>query len=180
MNYPNSNVHGANMGPIWGWQDPGGPHVGPMNLVVWVPFTLQPYHCHIRATANKDSWRRAVTWWWMLLGTKLPVIPALGANHTTHRVGHIQPLQGFLLSTNVRAQLSNYMHFYVWMLLLIHALTRAAVEPSCHWNLGNHVYLHPKVLWECNHLSDASLANVCWGKTSHGFFTVEHYINHRI
>ena len=27
-----SEVHGANMGPIWGRQDPGGPHVGPMNF----------------------------------------------------------------------------------------------------------------------------------------------------
>ena len=25
---PDSKVHGANMGPIWGRQDPGGPHVG--------------------------------------------------------------------------------------------------------------------------------------------------------
>ena len=32
---PNSKVHGANMGPIWGWQDPGGPHVGPMNFAIW-------------------------------------------------------------------------------------------------------------------------------------------------
>ena len=32
---PYSKVHGANMGPIWGRQDPGGPHVGPMNLVIW-------------------------------------------------------------------------------------------------------------------------------------------------
>ena len=24
------------MGPIWGQQDPGGSHVGPMNLVIWV------------------------------------------------------------------------------------------------------------------------------------------------
>ena len=23
--YLNNKVHGANMGPIWGWQDPGGP-----------------------------------------------------------------------------------------------------------------------------------------------------------
>ena len=30
-----SKVHGANMGPIWGWQDPGGPHVGPMNFAIW-------------------------------------------------------------------------------------------------------------------------------------------------
>ena len=29
-----SKVHGANMGPIWGQQDPGGPHVGPMNFAL--------------------------------------------------------------------------------------------------------------------------------------------------
>ena len=28
---PDSKAHGANMGPIWGRQDPGGLHVGPMN-----------------------------------------------------------------------------------------------------------------------------------------------------
>ena len=31
---PDGKVHGANMGPIWGRQDPGGPHVGPMNFVI--------------------------------------------------------------------------------------------------------------------------------------------------
>ena len=30
-----SKVHGANMGPTWGRQDPGGPHVGPMNFAIW-------------------------------------------------------------------------------------------------------------------------------------------------
>ena len=34
---PNSQVHWANMLSIWGRQDPGGPHVGPMNLAIWVP-----------------------------------------------------------------------------------------------------------------------------------------------
>ena len=32
---PDNKVHGADMGPIWGRQDPGGPHVGPMNNVIW-------------------------------------------------------------------------------------------------------------------------------------------------
>ena len=36
VNVPDSKVHGATMGPIWGWQDPGGPHVGPMNFAIWV------------------------------------------------------------------------------------------------------------------------------------------------
>ena len=34
-NNPDSKVHGANMGPIWGRQDPGGPHVGPMKFSIW-------------------------------------------------------------------------------------------------------------------------------------------------
>ena len=34
-NTPDSKVHGANMGPIWGREDPGGPHVSPMNYAIW-------------------------------------------------------------------------------------------------------------------------------------------------
>ena len=33
---PDNKVRGANMGPIWGRQDPSGPHVGPMNFAIWV------------------------------------------------------------------------------------------------------------------------------------------------
>ena len=33
-------VHGAKMGPIWGRQDPGGPHVEPMNFAIWVVLVL--------------------------------------------------------------------------------------------------------------------------------------------
>ena len=32
---PDSKVHGANIGPIWGRQDPGGPHVTPINFAFW-------------------------------------------------------------------------------------------------------------------------------------------------
>ena len=32
---PDSTVHGAHIGPTWGRQVPGGPHVGPSNLVIW-------------------------------------------------------------------------------------------------------------------------------------------------
>ena len=38
--YPDSKIHGANMGPIWGRQDPGGPHAGPMNPAIWVHMLL--------------------------------------------------------------------------------------------------------------------------------------------
>ena len=32
---PDSKVHGANIGPTWVLSAPDGPHVGPMNLVIW-------------------------------------------------------------------------------------------------------------------------------------------------
>ena len=35
LSFPDNKVYGANMGPIWGRQDPGGPNVGPMNLATW-------------------------------------------------------------------------------------------------------------------------------------------------
>ena len=35
-NDTDSKVYWAIMGPIWGRQDPGGPHVGPMNFAIWV------------------------------------------------------------------------------------------------------------------------------------------------
>ena len=38
--YPDSKVHGANMGPIWGRQDPDGPHVGPINFAIWLMHVL--------------------------------------------------------------------------------------------------------------------------------------------
>ena len=31
-----SKVHGAKMRPTWGRKNPDGPHVGPMNLAIWV------------------------------------------------------------------------------------------------------------------------------------------------
>ena len=40
---PDSKVHGVNMRPIWGRQDPGGPHVGPMNFAIWAVATNTKY-----------------------------------------------------------------------------------------------------------------------------------------
>ena len=34
-NDPERKVHGAHMGPTWGREDPGGPHVGPVNFAIW-------------------------------------------------------------------------------------------------------------------------------------------------
>ena len=40
-------VHGTNMGPIWGRQDPGGPHVIRMNFAIWdAAHKLNAYQTH--------------------------------------------------------------------------------------------------------------------------------------
>ena len=41
---PDSNVPGADMGPTWGRQDPGGPNVGPLNLATSVATTVNCPH----------------------------------------------------------------------------------------------------------------------------------------
>ena len=50
-------VHGANMGPIWGQQDPGGPHVGPMNLAIWDTWAVSRFltPAVINIAVNKNN-----------------------------------------------------------------------------------------------------------------------------
>ena len=38
--FPDSNIHGANMGPTWVLSAPSGPHVSPINLVIRVDMAL--------------------------------------------------------------------------------------------------------------------------------------------
>ena len=39
-NIPDNKIPETNMGPIWGRRDPGGPHAGPMNFVIWDMFWI--------------------------------------------------------------------------------------------------------------------------------------------
>ena len=62
---PDSKVHGANMRPIWGRQDPGGPHVGPMNFAIWdhsLTITWHPvlYVGHLQVKYQCITWDREV------------------------------------------------------------------------------------------------------------------------
>ena len=42
---PDSKVHGANMGPVRGRQDPGGPHVDPMKIATWAYLRILEWTC---------------------------------------------------------------------------------------------------------------------------------------
>ena len=55
--YPDSKVQEAYMGPTWGRQDPGGTHVGPMNLAIRVmSYHTGPHHNGTRLCIDKKSW----------------------------------------------------------------------------------------------------------------------------
>ena len=49
-NIPDSKVHVAYMGSIWGRQHPGGPHVGPMNIAIWDGIHLPRQHLPFHAS----------------------------------------------------------------------------------------------------------------------------------
>ena len=53
---------GGNMGPIWGRQDPGGPHVGPMNFNIWELFWFWfNGHDFIKALPEFSDLRLSIT-----------------------------------------------------------------------------------------------------------------------
>ena len=55
-NGPDSKRHGANMGPIWGRQDPGGPDVGHTNLAI-------SGTCYYRGSVSQhDIWLKHVVY----------------------------------------------------------------------------------------------------------------------
>ena len=56
---PDNKVHGADMGPIWGRQDPDGPHGSPMNFAIWVKITIIGIldfliYCHWRIIDKRE------------------------------------------------------------------------------------------------------------------------------
>ena len=59
--FPESKVHGVNMGPIWGRQDPGGPHVDPMNLAIRV---LTTHCCNNPLPCYRRCYRRGILHYW--------------------------------------------------------------------------------------------------------------------
>ena len=57
MNNPDSKAHGASMGHIWGRQDPGGSHVGPMNFAIWEATYKPNSQCCMKTSSNGNIFR---------------------------------------------------------------------------------------------------------------------------
>ena len=62
---PNTKVCGANMGPIWGRQDPGGPHVVAMNFAIWGQLDLDIF---IGTNEYLGVTYHQIYMWWLKIG----------------------------------------------------------------------------------------------------------------
>ena len=70
---PESKVHGANMGPIWGRQDPDWPHVGPMNFAIREHSTNEKPKHNLKRK-EKNSTRTLVWSFCMTTSCRSPVM----------------------------------------------------------------------------------------------------------
>ena len=101
-NIPGNKVHEAYMGPTWGRQDPGGPHVGPMNLAIRDVLRDCTF---IITTTSPKGWNRGIlmcvvrpvsSWWlpmdWRQIGTRSTSITMLIQlslwRHINHTIQH--------------------------------------------------------------------------------------------
>ena len=62
MQYPDSKVHGAYMGPTWGRQAPSGLHVGTMNLAIRVMFLAYFPENWVRAAVIRGLIPMKINW----------------------------------------------------------------------------------------------------------------------
>ena len=75
---PDSNVHGANMGPTRVLSAPDGPNVGPMDLGIWEGIYNQTQHRAQELLKNDEVviWKRFLNYWPFVRGIhRLPAIP---------------------------------------------------------------------------------------------------------
>ena len=58
-----SKIHGANVGPTWGRQDPGGSHAGHTNLAIWGCYK-KPFCSIIRIyiSSSQNAWCGVLFW----------------------------------------------------------------------------------------------------------------------
>ena len=63
-----SKVHGANMGPPWGRQDPGAPHVGPMNFAIWDPLRCAWRGCLMLQGIQQNNVGHYNVWIYIMVG----------------------------------------------------------------------------------------------------------------
>ena len=146
---PDNKVHGANMGPIWGRQVPGGSHVGPMNFAFWGMFlsseieVLVHWHSGMAIVFKyiSCSWL-GLQWVWILW---VDPIPTLQWRHyerdgaSNHQVTGEFPAQRASNAENDSIWRRHHEHVDQWPTLInvVMYASSGYVGPCCN---GNHPY----------------------------------------
>ena len=100
--YPDSKVHGANMGTTWGRQDPGGPHVGLMNPAFWGNHEIY-YTIHFEVLMITHCNKTMITQWPAIQpATHLSSVPQRGGALNMLRMAAITEREPIWLSGNWR------------------------------------------------------------------------------
>ena len=104
---PDSKFHGASMGPVWGRQDPGGPHVGPMNIAIWDGLTQIRRQAFIWTNNGLVYWRIYV-----LLGPN-------GLNTDTYENWELPWRRSWHMGHRMKTQM-NRTYVYIYRLYIIY------------------------------------------------------------
>ena len=99
--FPDCKVHGAIMGPIWGWQVSGGPHVGPMNLAIWVAlvqhsnFTNFQNYDHSMGVLVRSIWKVLIIWVHLSPGHLSPstILTKISNERSGHRLVQLSKIE---------------------------------------------------------------------------------------
>ena len=102
------------MGPSWGRQDPDGPHVGPINLAIWVPLLVhQPssrskqcvcvfvcVHLYLRACVRDHVAVQSVRKYAKQMGLLPGVLTPCSSDHSNCRNPTLQWYSKFIMSVS--------------------------------------------------------------------------------
>ena len=103
---PDSKVHGANMGPTWGRQDPGRPHVGPMNLAIWGG-TVGSLYNMVNFLQNTINRQPIAHMWGCDMGVSVESILTMNYSGVIWASWHLRPPRLFvnqLVQTNIESK----------------------------------------------------------------------------
>ena len=144
--FPDSKVHGANMGPTWVLSAPDGPHVGPMNFairVITLGHALVDHKVKSKYGLCIDIGRVSEPVWMGLIASYMCPYYCINLQYNLYNV--CTALLCFVWAALVLSGCDLYfLNIFFWLLHL-YTLYKSGDCRSCrwpHWHLGNFMIAH--------------------------------------
>ena len=126
------------MGPIWGHQDPGGPHVGPINFAIWALATTSCALLRVKICWNLDhraKLRTSVSYWDTKVSRRLLCDPRL-----FHEMAHVNVLLLWRLPSHKRLPSHVIPHVNSNISKEIIRTVRKSFKTIIIWNEADQIY----------------------------------------